>query len=597
MEWLIFFVLSAACFALSILWAIKKTRSKHKIGDFLDWTKILFAGIAVASLLLLIPISLSDISNGGKVWWEYFLIPIHKMIKLFVVDADLPETIAGIAASQKWLRIAYSGLLSVYFVLAPILTFSFVLSFFKNLSAYTQYFTHYKSDVFIFSELNEKSLALARSLSKNTAKHRFFVFTDVFTNEDDKSYELVEQALELGAVCFKKDINSIDFSFHGKNSELNFFTIGENHDDNVSHALKLITKFKSRDNTHLYVFSTEVEAEMLLAAAFHKQDDTERRIKVRRVNEVQSLVFRTLFEQGFEKIFESAIDTDKGYKEISVMLTGMGLHGTEMAKALSWFCQMDGYQLEINAFDMAPNADSVFASTCPGLMDPQLNGHYDIDGEQRCKITVHNNLDVKSSEFDSAVAALPPVSYVFVALGDDGLNIETAVKLRSLFKKMGIKPVIQAVVYDSDKCHALDGITNFKGQPFDIDFIGDLETSYSEDVILDSDVEDLALERHLKWGEEDDFWKYGYNYKSSVASAIHTKMKKKCGIPGVFKKPSERSEDELWSLRKLEHCRWNAYMRSEGYVYAPVRDDMAKTHHCLVPFDMLPLKEQVKDDD
>ncbi len=597
MEWLVFFVLSAACFLLSILWAIKKSRSKHKIGDFLDWTKIVFAGVVVASLLLMIPLSLEDISNGGKVWWEYVLIPIHKMIKLFVVDADLPETIAGIAATEDWLKIAYSALLSIYFVSAPLLTFSFVLSFFKNLSAYTQYFKHYKSDVYIFSQLNEKSLALAKSLEKNTEKHRFFVFTDVFTNEDDKSYELVEQALELGAVCFKKDINSIDFSFHSKNSELNFFTISENHDDNVSHALKLVTKFKTRENTHLYVFSTEVEAEMLLAAAFNKQDDAERRIKVRRVNEVQSLVFRTLFEQGFEKIFESAIETDKGYKEISIMLAGMGLHGTEMAKALSWFCQMDGYRLEINAFDMAPNADSVFASTCPGLMDPALNGHYDIDGEQKCKITVHNNLDVKSIEFDNAVAGLPRISYVFVALGDDGLNIETAVKLRGLFKKMGTEPVIQAVVYDSDKCHALDGITNFKGKPYNIDFIGDMETSYSEDVVLDSDVEDLALARHLKWGKEDEFWKYGYNYKSSVASAIHTEMKKKCGIPGVFKKPSDRTEEELWSLRKLEHCRWNAYMRSEGYVFAPERDDMAKTHHCLVPFDMLPLKEQVKDDD
>ena len=75
-----------------------------------------------------------------------------------------------------------------------------------------------------------------------------------------------------------------------------------------------------------------------------------------------------------------------------------------------------------------------------------------------------------------------------------------------------------------------------------------------------------------------------------------------CGMPGIEKEPTERLEKELWDLRILEHRRWNAYMRAEGYVYGGTvekegRNDLAKTHNCLVPFDMLPLKEQEKDDD
>lgn len=43
-------------------------------------------------------------------------------------------------------------------------------------------------------------------------------------------------------------------------------------------------------------------------------------------------------------------------------------------------------------------------------------------------------------------------------------------------------------------------------------------------------------------------------------------------------------------------------MRSEGYVYGGTveksgRNDLAKTHNCLVPFDALPIAEQKKDDD
>ena len=79
-------------------------------------------------------------------------------------------------------------------------------------------------------------------------------------------------------------------------------------------------------------------------------------------------------------------------------------------------------------------------------------------------------------------------------------------------------------------------------------------------------------------------------------------MKILCDIPGVRKAPADRSEEELWGLRRLEHRRWNAYMRSEGYSFGgdktPAgRNDLAKIHHCLVPFDELSLKDQQKDDD
>ena len=74
-------------------------------------------------------------------------------------------------------------------------------------------------------------------------------------------------------------------------------------------------------------------------------------------------------------------------------------------------------------------------------------------------------------------------------------------------------------------------------------------------------------------------------------------MKIECGIPGVDKDVSDRTEDEKHSIRMLEHCRWNAYMRSEGYCYSPVRNDLAKMHTDLVPFGSLSLEKQKIDDD
>lgn len=599
MEWTIFLIISAICLIGSIIFAIIKAKSKYKSGRILEPSKILFAGVIVSSVILFVPIYTNTFKSTDCGIFETVFIAIHNMIRLFIVDGEFEFITSNLVGMPTLIFRGYTILFSILFVLAPILTFGFVLSFFKNVSAYKQYVAHYKSNVFIFSELNEKSLALAKSLHKNGKKDRFFVFTDVFEKEEERSYELVEKAKELGAVCFKKDIVTIDFSFHSKKSELNFFAIGEDQSENISQALKIVDKLKHRDNTNLYVFSTQIESEMLLANTFNNEHG-EIKIKVRRVNEVQSLIMRNLYENGYNKIFQSAYDDGSRVKKINAVVIGMGQHGTEMTKALSWFCQMDGYLVEINSFDSVKSAKDKFVSECPELME--FSGKLDIEGESRYTINIHSGIDVDDVNFDKLIKSLPRTTYVFVALGNDEKNISIAVKLRSLFERMGYKPEIQAVVYNSDKKEALTGISNFKGEDYNIDFIGDMNSSYSEEVILDSDVEEEALKRHTKWGEEREFWQYNYNYKSSIASAIHRKMKILCGIPGIEKAPEDRTEEELWPLRILEHCRWNAYMRSEGYVYGGTveksgRNDLAKMHNCLVPFAELPLKEQEKDDD
>lgn len=43
------------------------------------------------------------------------------------------------------------------------------------------------------------------------------------------------------------------------------------------------------------------------------------------------------------------------------------------------------------------------------------------------------------------------------------------------------------------------------------------------------------------------------------------------------------------------HEGWTAYKLAEGWVYGPVKDFAAKTHPDLVPYDELPLDQQVKD--
>lgn len=605
MQWLICLIISVFSFSASVVFSAVVLKRDYKSGKFGDPLKILFVGVVVTSVVMFLPIYTNSFIDTDAGIFETVLISIHNTIRLFIVDGEFEFIITNLADVSSTINKWYTIMFSILFVEAPLLTFGFVLSFFKKLSATKHYITHYNSDIYVFSKLNEKSFALAKSLYCGNKK-RFFIFTGVSPDDEKESdSELLERVRKIGAICYSDNIVTLNFSFHSKKSKLNLFAMEEDQCDNISQALKLVEKFKYRENTNLYVFSTQPETEMLLSGSLNVEESVGNgasavKIRIRCVNEVQSLIMRLLYDDGYEKIFKSALDCENGIKQINAVVVGMGKYGTEMTKALAWFCQMDGYLPHIHSFDSETMLGQTFTSECPELM--KFSGKLDIKGETRYTIDLHSGVDVGTVAFEDALNSLGEVSYAFVALGTDEKNIFTAIKLRTLFERMGQKPIIQAVVYNTDTKEALNAVTNYNKKKYDIDFVGDIESFYSEQVILKSDLEDEALKRHSKWGNEADFWRYNYYYKSSIASVIHKKMKTLCKIPGIDKEPRKRTYEELWGLRILEHRRWNAYMRSEGYVFGgtvdPIgRNDLAKMHNFLVPFDELPLSTQINDDD
>ena len=594
------FWIASAIFAVFFIFFLIRAFNKYKSGRLLTPYRILFGGVILSSFVLYLPVLFAAFAEKGNSGFDKVVASIYQMIRMFIVEGDFAFVAdhmpSNDSVSEAFLT-AYTALFSVLFFVAALLTFGFVMSFFRNASAYRRYFLCFGRDVFIFSQLNEKSYMLAQSLS--AIKGRLIVFTNVDAQLQEQGDELAEKAKELGAVCFQKDIVSMNFAAHKKRREMNFFLISENQSENVDQAIKLLHTLTNREKANLYVFSTQVEAEMLLTRAYNEMADNTK-VKLRRINEVQSLILNNLYENGYEKLFQSAYEDGTDVKKINAVVVGMGQHGTEMTKALTWVCQMDGYLPEIHSFDMDPKAEEKFTSQCPELM--AFSGKLDIPGETTYTLNIHSGVDVDTVSFDRLVASLPRTTYVFIALGNDEKNIATAVKLRCLFEGLGYQPAIQAVVYDTDKNEALDGVTNYQNQSYNIDFIGDRKTSCSEQVILKCDIEKMALERHMKWGKEHQFWQYNYNYKSSIASVIHKKLREECDIPGVKVAPGERTKEELWAIRIMEHRRWNAYMRSEGYQYSgsdepESRNDLAKRHHCLIPFDRLKDGDKAKDDD
>lgn len=578
-------VLLALCFIILSKTLINKRKKNIKVFNWLITAVFFSAGIAFYPIY-------DSIFKGDKFCiFKSIILSLHNAVRLFVVDADYTFIIDNVIGLSNGIQPFYTAYMAILFILSPFFTFGFILSFFKNLSASLKYWFNCFNEVYIFSELNEKSLTLAKSLKNNNFR-RVVVFCDVFENNEEKSFELVGEAKDLGAICFKKDILNVNFRFHSSRKGLFFFAIGADQRENVNQALKLGEKYKDITNSHLYIFSNDIGSDLLLSTV------NDNKMKVRRINEAQSLINRELYYNP-GKIFSNYIEDSSNIKNISAVIIGMGEYGSEMMKTLVWFGQMDGYKIKINAFDQNSMAEDEFAMQCPEIIDPKYN-RVQRSGEAYYDVTIQSNINVDSRSFIEKIRAIPDVTYVFVALGSDEKNIKTAVDLRMTFERMNIKPIIQAVVHNTGLAKSLNSITNYRGQKYDIDFIGDFESVYSEAVIIDSPLEDEALCRHLKWGSEDEFWKYEYNYRSSVASAIHMRARIACKISGAGKKEEELTKEEIDIIENLEHRRWNAYMRSQGYIYSGSKDkssrnDLGKMHHDLVVFDELSEEDKRKD--
>ena len=62
------------------------------------------------------------------------------------------------------------------------------------------------------------------------------------------------------------------------------------------------------------------------------------------------------------------------------------------------------------------------------------------------------------------------------------------------------------------------------------------------------------------------------DYRTSMFLAMHMKACKTCEIPGTTKKKSKLTTEERDIIESLDHWRWNAYMRSEGYIFSGSTD-------------------------
>ena len=186
--------LSIATLVFAIIIGIKTYRSEfigkgdalYKKHFVLTPFQIFLICFFLGTVYIFIPIYYTDYfaqeMQFARVFKSIFL-SIHNTMRLFILDGDF-DIIENAVTDPSRVHYAIGNAYSVYasflFVVAPVMTASFVLSFFKNVSSYVKYTFSISTKIFYISELNEKSIALATNiLAESGIRKPLIVFFDV----------------------------------------------------------------------------------------------------------------------------------------------------------------------------------------------------------------------------------------------------------------------------------------------------------------------------------------------------------------------------------------------------------------------------------
>lgn len=635
---------------------------------------------------------------------------IQNALRTFVLDGSWSELITDEAGNASMPLFATAVGLTLN-VIAPVLTFSAILSLFKEITSRIRVRAMASSGrpLFLFSELNKNTLFLAEDLRRKYPRSNF-IFTDVFPEDDEINYELREHAGRLHAVMLRTDIASLDIKERRGLTE--FFLFGHDEDENVTQAGKLFLRHRDRKNTEIYVLSVQKGNDLIIdsltasldikssldkAAAnnwdYEKLKSEVREggmLKIRRVDPDKQIAWREIPEMRAVKNAVSGTDSDR--KILSVLVFADTHLSLVMIRTLLWYCQSDKFRLEMNIVysdDLSSqdailsgesretvNVRSLLEFECPDIirtnrLEAEGEAFYDIEFIEN---SVFESGDFQTHLIDTAGGKKPDselvdrllrTDAVIVDRGNDGATLETAAFLRTAFERISIRPEIYAVCADEEDIlrdiNVNNNIVTYKDNNYDIRFIGKRSDTFIFDNISNADEENLGFCQHIKWidvsysgadkeDKENDLKRELLNYErheyfrnSSIVKAMYLRKvladpeKELSGaeVDELLRKRGESEENtdentrfewrlrfrpeyeclmdpeqprDRWSCtcsrcmfrRELEHRRWNAYMRTEGYIPSPHNDindkrALAKVHGNLVPFGDLGQEDREKD--
>ncbi|MGV8134427.1 MAG: NAD-binding protein [Mangrovibacterium sp.] len=564
------------------------------------------------------------------------LLAIFSTARLFILGNDLVEIhhcVEGNSVFMLWFSVIGAS--------AVFISVSILLSLFgKKLITRFKIWIDRSEESDIFFGINEASLSLAEDIL-NSNSSRLVIF--IQNIDDQEQGGLYHQAEEAGALLvsrksfleslsLEQEESIIHSPAEGNSTPLSEYLRSEN-----LRKLRLIKKVLGR-TTHLFFLSGREEWNMNMARSvlnevrtlsltkdvfFHIRTtsgeleeifyeglpELSSHLKIRLVNPsdiaARQLVSAYHPVDWIGKATERAVATT----DFHVLIVGFGDTGSKVLRKLTEYGQFVGSAFRATVVDKDPAAKTGrFETRFPGMLSNYAIEFIEADaGKADFFSLIRNSVNV--------------LDYIVVTLGNDDLNIRTAVSIRHLLLASAAKPVRLLVqVRDNHSYKRLFELP----VPAAIEIFGREKDMFTERIIVRGSLEATARKIHhyyqskkkesrstLSWDEVSETERLS---NISAAEHIHAKLAL-AGLTarevGGFKTREDFAEhlgrERLENLAKGEHLRWNALYFTNGWTTWSLKDipddsvsnkdQTRKLHACLVDWvDLSRVKDRFNED-
>jgi len=321
-----------------------------------------------------------------------------------LLNANPGEILAGFDGYDVAYIQTYKTALLVVLIVAPLFTVGITISFFADKFNRIVYRIRSEfKDTYLFSAINERTLCIAEDIA-GTHKKPVIVFV-LRIAEDDVSAEDMARIKAINACVINDDIVKLE---HSLRKQRNYYMLSTDNGENLEAGLRLYEKYNGShhaDKVNMWLYTKSELAEVIF-------DQLYETFNVRLINE-EGLIAKALVTE--HPLYEG-VENGK----LTVLLVGGGNIGLEILRNVAMCsCLGEGVESRIHVVDLnGEKAAATFEKTSPGLAES-----FDIQ---------FHSADIKTESFTRLLAGIQP-TYIILALGNETLNMETALYIRRYY--------------------------------------------------------------------------------------------------------------------------------------------------------------------
>ena len=333
-----------------------------------------------------------------------------------LLNANLGELLENFNSFNVAYIGIYKTVLLVLLIIAPLFTVGITLSFFSE--KFVRLIYRIRSefrDTYLFSAINERTLCIAEDVAETDRK--VVIAFALRISEDDIDAESLARIKKIGAYLINDDITQIK---HSLRHTRNYYLLDTNDSENLEAGLRIYQRYNKErtDKVNMWLYTKNEISEVIF-------DHLYETFNVRLINE-EGLIARTLATNY--PVFDAVKDG-----RLSILIVGGGHIGLEILRTMTMCsCLGEEITVDINVIDLnGEKARDIFEKSSPSLAE-------------KWNVKFHS-ADVKSASLSKALDSVDP-TYIVICLGNETLNMETALYIR---RKYGIAdgfPRIHALI-------------------------------------------------------------------------------------------------------------------------------------------------------